>query len=170
MTTHRRVFGRIVEFGHDFDGFVISRADIDSPVPGADPTVAQQMERYVERIGGGVDSGTAEQVRERIIALMPSGGRLADRVARHLGVDRRTVHRRLAAEGWTFSDLLQDVRSEYAAHYISSSRRPLTDIAGLLGFSAQSAFTRWFRSSFGVAPSDWRKLHKTRRDLVTTRG
>jgi AraC-like DNA-binding protein len=156
LAIHHRLFGRIVEFGHEFDGFVMARADADAPVPGADPAMARQMERYIEHLGGGGEASPVETVRERILTLLPRGDCSADRVALHLGVDRRTIHRRLAAEGLTFSQLLQEVRCEYAAHYMTGSRRSLADVAGLLGFSAQSAFTRWFRASFGCTPSAWR--------------
>jgi AraC-like DNA-binding protein len=160
LSTHHRMFGRIVEFGHDFDGLVLSRADVDTPIASADPAVARQMERYVEHLGARTNSTDVDQVRERMLMLMPAGVCSAERVALHLGVDRRTVHRRLAAEGTTFSALLQEVRTEYAANYLSSSHRPLADVAGLLGFSAQSAFTRWFRASFGCTPRQWRADHK----------
>jgi AraC-like DNA-binding protein len=77
-------------------------------------------------------------------------------VAQRLGVDRRTVHRRLAEEGETFSSLLDSVRAELATRYIDNRDRPLASVAELLGFSAHSAFARWFRGQFGCSVSEWR--------------
>jgi AraC-like DNA-binding protein len=32
----------------------------------------------------------------------------------------------------------------------------MTDVSELLGFTAPSAFSRWFRGRFGVSPTEWR--------------
>jgi AraC-like DNA-binding protein len=157
LKTHRRLLGPAVEFGHDFNGLVIDRSDLDAPIATADPVIARQIERYLEHLGGRPDANATERVRERVLALLPTGACTVETVAQHLGVDRRTLHRRLAAESCTFSELLQTVRCEYAAHYLCNGRRSMADVAGLLGFSAQSAFTRWFRAQFGCCPSAWRR-------------
>jgi AraC-like DNA-binding protein len=61
-----------------------------------------------------------DNARECIYMTLPSGLCSADRVARHLGVDRRTLHRHLAREGETFSSLLDVVRAELAVRYIGT--------------------------------------------------
>jgi AraC-like DNA-binding protein len=88
--------------------------------------------------------------------MLPSGLCSADSVAKRLGVDRRTLHRHLAREGQTFSSIIDSVRAELTARYISSGDRDLASIADLLGFSARSAFSRWFRNQFGCSTSEWR--------------
>jgi AraC-like DNA-binding protein len=40
---------------------------------------------------------------------------------------------------------------------IDDPGRPLAEIAIQLGFSAQSAMARWFRSRFGCTITDWRR-------------
>jgi AraC-like DNA-binding protein len=66
------------------------------------------------------------------------------------------MHRHLAKEGETFSSLLDSVRGELATRYIDNRDRSLTTTAELLGFSALSAFSRWFRAKFGCSVSEWR--------------
>jgi AraC-like DNA-binding protein len=39
---------------------------------------------------------------------------------------------------------------------VANPRRSLTEISGLLGFSAPSAFSRWFRDQFGTSAREWR--------------
>ncbi len=46
-----------------------------------------------------------------------------DRVAQRLGVDRRTIHRRLVQEGETFSAIVDAVRQELAARYLNGSNK-----------------------------------------------
>jgi AraC-like DNA-binding protein len=157
LRPHRRLFGPFIEFGHDFNGLVIDRSDLDAPIATADPVIARQIERYLEHLGGRPDANATDRVRERVLARLPTGGCTVETVAQDLGVDRRTVHRRLAAERCTFTELVQKVRCEYAAYYLCNRSRSMADVAGLLGFSAQSAFTRWFRAQFGCSPSAWRR-------------
>jgi len=83
-----------------------------------------------------------------------------ERVAKHLGVDRRTLHRYLAREGETYSTLLNAVRTELATRYIGSCDRPLASVSELLGFSALSAFSRWFRRQFDCSVSQWRESER----------
>jgi AraC-like DNA-binding protein len=170
LRTHRRLLGLNVEFGHDFNGLVIERSDLDAHNAAADPVIARQIERYLEHLGGRSNANATDRVRERVLALLPTGACNVERVAQHLGVDRRTVHRRLAAESCTFTELVQTIRCEYAAHYLCNGRRSMADVAGLLGFSAQSAFTRWFRAQFGCSPSAWRREQLRPGAAVDARG
>ena len=88
--------------------------------------------------------------------MLSSGLCSAAQVAKRLGTDRRTIHRHLAKEGETFSSLMDAVRSELVTRYIENRERPLSETADLLGFSAQSAFSRWFRATYGCSVSEWR--------------
>jgi AraC-like DNA-binding protein len=96
------------------------------------------------------------RIRELIELLLPTGHCSIVQVARSLGVDRRTLHRRLADSGETFSSLLNEVRTELAERLVPNSRRSLTEIAEELGFSEPSALSRWFRGQFGCSPKEWR--------------
>jgi AraC-like DNA-binding protein len=52
---------------------------------------------------------------------------------------------------------LQSVRVQAACHLLSTTRRPLADIALGTGFSDQSHFTRRFRESIGLTPAVYRQ-------------
>ena len=151
LAVHRRVFGQAVEFGHQFNGIVCNAADLDAPNPGADPVMVRYTSRLLEQAGDTLT--TVAQVRQLIVLLLPRGHCRVEAVAQHLGIERRTVARRLDAEGASFSALLEQVRSELVARYLEDGARPLAEIATLLGFSEPSAFARWHRQRFGVAAS-----------------
>ncbi|MFD0531731.1 helix-turn-helix domain-containing protein [Kitasatospora arboriphila] len=55
--------------------------------------------------------------------------------------------------------LLTAQRDAGAARRAVRGQRPrsLTEIADLLGFSAPSAFSRWFREQFGCTAREWRE-------------
>lgn len=101
--------------------------------------------------------GIASVVRQRVMALLPGGGCTAALVARHLGVDRRTLHRHLAAQGQSFSGLLQELRRNWVHKHVRHGQLPLADCVSLLGFASQSAFAYWFRCQFGGSVSWWRR-------------
>ena len=96
------------------------------------------------------------QVRELIVTLLGSGRCTIDIVAKHLGMDRRTVHRRLADQGTTYSEMLDSVRRELAPRYMENRERTLAQVSSLLGFSAPSGFSRWYRRQFNSAASEGR--------------
>ena len=97
--------------------------------------------------------------------MLKSGSCSAERVAKDLGVDRRTINRHLASEGQSYSSILDAVRRDTVLSFVEHGQRPLKEIAGMLGFSELSAFSRWFRNRFGRSASEWRavKLRDARR-------
>jgi AraC-like DNA-binding protein len=159
-SVHERVFGRNVEFGHDFNGIVCARRDVDSPNPIADPAMARYARQLVETSVGGEATDTARQVRELVVTLIGTGRCTVLQVAQHLGVDRRTVHRHLASEGETFSSIVDAVRRELAARYMKNRDRTLAEVSSLLGFSAPSGFSRWYRRQFSNRASQARPVRR----------
>ena len=152
----RKFFGADVLFGQDFNGIVCRSRDLDAAVPAADARMAHHVQQYLDSIASRRNSTMTASVRECIYTMLPSGLCSAQTVATRLGVDRRTIHRHLARENQTFSSVLDSVRAELVTRYIENRDRPLASVAELLGFSAVSAFSRWFRNQFGCSVTDWR--------------
>ncbi|MFJ5383252.1 AraC family transcriptional regulator [Cupriavidus sp. CER94] len=151
-----RVFGMPALYGQDFDGIVCVAKDLEAPLPSYDPVMAQQVKRYLGTLLAQSDTSMTDKVRKLVHALLPSGMCSVDRVAQQLNVDRRTVHRWLAQDGVTYSDILNDARASLATRYIENRARPLSEVATLLGFSSLSAFSRWFGAQYGCSVSKWR--------------
>jgi AraC-like DNA-binding protein len=95
-------------------------------------------------------------VRKAIYVGLPMGRATIEQIAQALGINVRTLQRRLEESGRTFSDVINEVRRELVLRYMENSRYPLRHIAELLGYSMLSSFTRWFKAQFGVAPVVWR--------------
>jgi AraC-like DNA-binding protein len=74
-----------------------------------------------------------------------------------LGVDRRTIYRRLAIEGVTFTSLVDQMRRDMAAQLLRRRGQQITVVAELLGFSSLSSFSRWFQRSHGTSARAYRK-------------
>jgi len=146
---HIRLFGYDVAFGQDFNGLVCKSSDMDAPNPTADPVMARYARQVLDAGAAEGRMSTVDSVRNILLVLLASGQCSIDMVAQQLGVDRRTIHRRLLREGTTFSEVVNVIRREMAARYIEDGSRPLSQVAELLGFSALSAFSRWYKQQFG---------------------
>jgi AraC-like DNA-binding protein len=162
LTTHHAVFGPRLQFGHEFTGLVLYASELDAPNTAVDPLLQPYAEQFLRSLGDPKAPTVTGRVRELVEMLLPLGRCSTVHVARNLGVTERTLHRYLAAEGETFSSILHRTREELAERYLGGDRYSLTDVSTLLGFSAPSAFSRWFRERFGVTPSQWRAAARRR--------
>ncbi len=103
------------------------------------------------------------RMAERIHALLgedPARTWSLAAVARALGTSSRSLQRRLAGEGTSFSELVRAVRVGEACRLLESADASLTEIGYLCGFSDAAHFSRDFRASTGASPSDFRQVVK----------
>lgn len=157
VVPYRVFFGRSPMFNQEFNGLVCAAADLQIPRTADNPGAARFARDYLDDALQRRGEGTGASCRELIVALLPGGRCTAQQVARHLSMDRRTLHRHLGAEGLTFSALLDQVRSELVVRHLRDSDRPLCEVAVLLGFAAPSSFSHWFRAAFGCSVTEWRR-------------
>ncbi|MGY2492896.1 AraC family transcriptional regulator [Cupriavidus sp. CP313] len=156
--THLRVLGGPIDYDSDFNGLVGELKDLATAPPGARPELARYAYDYLNSLLARTSQSLTEKIRRMVLTLLPTGHCSVDRIADQLGIDRRTIHRRLMQEGITFSCILDEVRTVLAVQYLRQPERPVNCIAELLGFSMHSAFARWFRGRFGCSPSAWRAV------------
>ena len=96
-------------------------------------------------------------MRRCVYLLLPLGRATIVQIAESLGMNVRTLQRRLEEAGETFSGLLDAVRSDLALRYMENRKYPLQSVSRLLGFASPSSFSRWFAAEFGTSPREWRK-------------
>ena len=159
-TVHQSLFGARVEFEAGFNGIVCSRRELEMQLPRTDPDTAALARAFFEHSIRQSPDDPVLAVRRLIIALLPGGRCSVETVAQHMGVDRRTIHRRLLRHGSTFGELLNQVRREFAIRQLSDSNRAIGELAELLGFSGASAFAHWFRSEFACSARVWRATRR----------
>ncbi len=78
-------------------------------------------------------------------------------VAVHCALGRRTLMRRLAAEGTSFQALLDEARQARALWLLRRTRLPVEEVAAQLGLADTSNFSRTVRRWFGCTPGDLRR-------------
>src|SRR4029453_12135126 len=73
-SVHERIFGRNVEFGHDFNGIVCARSDLEAPNPNADPELARLARKLLDTESAARGRTTSADVRRLVVMLLPTGG------------------------------------------------------------------------------------------------
>ncbi|HEX3918960.1 MAG TPA: AraC family transcriptional regulator [Caulobacteraceae bacterium] len=152
---YRQLFGPVV-FDQLFDALEFDAADLARPLPTANIGLARLVADYLQRRAPVPATSFPDEVRALIDALLPHGVCSLDVIARRLGVDRRTVHRRLLDAGLSFTDLVQAARQEIVDARLTGGE-PIAAIAQAAGFSGPSPFSRWFRLTYGAPPTWFRK-------------
>jgi AraC-like DNA-binding protein len=96
-------------------------------------------------------------VENTIAPLVPHAEAQASTVAKRLGLSERTFARRLAAEGLSFGEILDDLRRDLAVLHLQRSDLQLAQIAWRLGFHQPSSFSHACRRWFGRSPLEYRR-------------
>jgi AraC-like DNA-binding protein len=124
------------------------------PVDGADPKRLRIAKEQVELISS---PALLQQVRRAIRLLLLHERHSGDDVAQMLAMHRRTLNRRLKAEGTTFQEVLDSVRYSVACELLSVPEISLDDVAATLGYAGVSPFMRTFHRWAGTTPGRWRR-------------
>lgn len=157
LQVHRRLFGCPLHFDSDFNGVVCLKADMDRPNARADAAMASYAQSFIEAMPKQGQRTVVQDVRRSVYLLLPMGRASVEQIASGLGVNVRTLQRRLDESGVSFSQVLNEVRSELAQRYITHTPHSMGRVAEQLGYSNLSSFTRWFTSQFGCSPSQMRE-------------
>jgi AraC-like DNA-binding protein len=146
-----------VAFGADANRLLIGVAEADHALPTGNRDVAALHDRVlVEQLARLDKKDVMARFRASVLERMTSGDLSEENLARDLHMSRRSLQRRLAEAEATYQSLVDETRRDMALRYLADPDKSATDIAFLLGYSQQSAFTRAFRRWTGNSPSAYR--------------
>lgn len=149
-----RVFGAPVTFNAAWNAMQLDEAWLTHRVAVAPRYVFGILSQHARTMLERLESSRSFRGRVEM-ALMPvlhTGSAGLDGVARTLGLGRRTLARRLAAEGMTFEQVLDHLRHTLAVHYLAEGKVSISETAYLVGFSDPSAFSRAYKRWTGTSP------------------
>ncbi len=155
LAGYQEYFGCKVSFGQENCQIILEHDAMQLPIKSADDRLLKVLKLHCDQLMQEhycVDSVFTKRIRENIIDLLPSGRGKVKFIAAKLGLTERTLLRRLADEGTSFSEIREDLRCDLATKYIQDKRLSLKQIAYLLGYSDQSAFSVAFRRWKGCTP------------------
>ncbi len=157
IAPYRTFFRAPVRFDARRSALVFSTGWLDQPIAGADPHAQAHLSALVAQLGQTKPAAFADSVRQAVIELMVTDRPSTERIASVFGLSRRTLYRRLEAEGASVHALLTEIRHELARQLLQDSRMPLSEIAATLHYSEPGAFSRAFRGWTGMTPSAFRE-------------
>lgn len=98
-----------------------------------------------------------DTLKKLIRPYLSSAAPSIEQMAEMSGTSTRSFQRWLAANGTSYSHLLQDTRAELAKEMLSDYDVSVIEIALSLGYENQSNFGRSFRKATGVTPAAYRR-------------
>jgi AraC-like DNA-binding protein len=131
---------------------------LDRPVPGADPALAAYLKAQADILAGrlAAPNVVSQDCTRRIAERLGTGEPSQTDVARQMGMSERTLQRRLAAEGTTFNELLEQSRRTMAMAYLADRKLAAYEVSFLLGYAEPATFFRAFKRWTGKTPQQYR--------------
>ncbi len=151
-----RFFGCPVEFGAPNTALQISADALHLPLITADPKLLRVLRPYCDAAAKerNVKPGTLRSaVEAEVEKLLPDGKAKAENVAAALALSVRTLARRLAYEGATYGEVVDELRKSLATQYLNDPGMSLGQIAWLLGYEGSTSFNHAFKRWTGRSPS-----------------
>lgn len=147
-------FGCPVDFDSSHVRVRFPLAYLTMAMPHSDPGLRSLLDRQAQALLAALpDCGSFDRaVQQVLLRLLPEGKATLPQIARELHQSSRTLQRRLDHNGLSWQQLLDRTREQLARQYLADRALSLGDIAHLLGYTEQSAFTRAFRRWTGMAP------------------
>jgi AraC-like DNA-binding protein len=151
-----RFFGCPVEFGAKSDHVSMSNETLALPLVTGDPHLLETLRSFCEEAARERHT-PAETLRalveNEVQKLLPNGTVDRRAVARALGMSDRTLSRKLADEGATYAEVVDQLRRSLALQYVKERSLSLSQIAWLLGYEGSTSFNHAFRRWTGSSPS-----------------
>lgn len=152
--TLQKWFGTQVFIRDARNSVVFRKQDLDARINTADHTLLNYLLRFAEERKALLEQRNTivQQVSKVIVNTLPDRARVED-VARELNIGVRTLQRRLKYEDTSFRELLEGHLLEFARDHIKKRKPNLKELAFLLNYSDLSAFSRAYKTYFGVPPT-----------------
>jgi AraC-like DNA-binding protein len=151
---YEETFGCPVRFAMPHNVMEFSDTDLVAALPANPPLMNGGGERVLASLAAAEPPTFSAKVQTLLASLLPKGPPHRDDVAAQMMMSERTLQRRLAEEGTSFTNLVDDTRRELARQSLSAGELSLKMLSFQLGFSEPSAFYRACKRWFGMAPSD----------------
>jgi AraC-like DNA-binding protein len=155
-----RFFQAPIRFDQEMAALVFPAELLNKTIDGADPIVRRLAEGRIRQLEAMQSSNLTDELRRYLRTQVTRQRCKAERVARMRLVHRRTLSRRLRAEGTSFRQLSNDALYRVAKQLLADTSMSLTQISTALNFSEPAAFTHAFRRWSGMAPSIWRQANR----------
>ncbi|MFL6158499.1 MAG: AraC family transcriptional regulator [Marmoricola sp.] len=154
-----RYFGARTLFAMPVAGLEIREIDLARPVAD-DGDLHGLVRSYLSSVATTEHQDLSDHVLLLVRTLLPTGALSLSLVAQQLSLHPRTLQRRLASAGLSFELVLDRGRMEIARNLLRDSTMPMSQLAGVLGYSEQSVLTRACQRWFSATPTAFRSASR----------
>jgi AraC-like DNA-binding protein len=151
-----RFCGCPVEFGGSSDELVLSNPSLSVPLVTEDMHLLDALRPICDEAAKQRETAPGSLralVENEAQKLLPHGRARRHLVAKKLAMSTRTLARRLAREGTTFEEIVDELRRSLALQYIKTPSISFSQMAWLLGYEGSASFNHAFRRWTGAPPS-----------------
>jgi AraC-type DNA-binding domain-containing proteins len=157
QAVHRRTYEALFQVpvlvGSDDWQVVFDAALLTRPLRYCQPSPVPGEAGAVERLQASAPATDfMNSLRQTIVSFLPRGSPHVGIAAEAAGLTIRTLQRRLQETGYSYSDLLEEVRLQQALRLLRETDAKLVDVALDLGYTDAANFSRAFRRWTGVTP------------------
>ena len=154
---YQTIFQCPVEFDAPATQLFFEADILDKPLPQSSPQSAELYKKLCEQRSIARNQGDVAWLLWQIIVEDPARPPSLQAAAQQLNCSRRTLSRKLLAQGWQYQQLIDQVRAIHARRYLSDPTMSITRIGQRLGYSDSSGFHRAFKKWTGMTPSAFRQ-------------
>lgn len=147
--------------GHGMNGVGLPIGGLDYPIPTFDADLLDHLQAHgdarLEKASQDVPSlsqKVIKLVRRQLPGHLPSGDEIADTLC----MTRRTLTRHLAAEGTSYKALAETARCDMAKRLLVGEGN-IAQVAFLLDFADQAAFSVAFKRWTGTTPAQFKRMN-----------
>ncbi len=155
---HRRILGPNIFYNAERNAVFIDAQMLGQPCLGADRHMHDALRAQYHLARRSASGLIVVQVEILVRAMLPFAAMDLVRIAKMLGHSRRTLQRRLADEGTSFTAIVDQARATLAHNYLCESTLSVGQIAEILQFSESSALSRFLRHRLGLSPREIRRM------------
>lgn len=142
-----------LRFDRPVHRLVFPASELELPLVSADPAAKRLAKDQLEReLAALAEAGVIARVR----AALADGTPTIVELAKQLKMSSRTLKRRLAEHGTTYSALRDDQRRQRALLLLDDRSLSISEVASRLEYTELPNFTRAFKKWTGVTPAAYR--------------
>lgn len=155
-SAHEEVFGVRPAFGSDHNTMRFPKETLERVLTDGNDQLVRYLEKAADAYLVELPSPDpwVDDARRAIESELPSGQVSVDRVARRMGVSRRTLQRRLGELGLSYQGLLDAVRHQAAENLLALPELNIEHVAEQLGYADASGFRRAYQRWTGMSPRE----------------
>jgi AraC-like DNA-binding protein len=160
ISKHKEIFKTNLVFGKKFNRLIFEERYLLLAIFLSNDILLESLQQFAQKQIERIKSTNqwSNEVKRKISEILFAGDKPGiELISADLNLSTRNLQNKLKKESSSYRILLDEVRKEIALTYIEKPDTTINDIAFLLAFSDQSAFSHSFKRWTGKSPIEYKK-------------